>query len=146
MEPEPTFGWSYADVCLATQVLNTLIANLDEKDPLGKHRAKSDYLRYHLCPLFGLIQACLEEIEPNVEHPRRDSWILSLTIIRDSYYRFETKLDKQNSQTTTGFGPDIPIISGTWTWNELSGNIEAIQTEIGDALLDVEWLINLELR
>ena len=128
--------------------LNTLIANLDEKDTQGKHRAKSDYLRYHLCPLFGLIQACLEDIEADNEHPRRDSWITSLTIIRDSYYRFEAKLDKQNSHSTTHVdsGYEIPIISGTWTWNELLGNIDAIQREIGDALVDVEWLINLELR
>ncbi|RVX75157.1 hypothetical protein B0A52_01435 [Exophiala mesophila] len=66
----------------------------------------------------------------------------------DSYYRFEAKLDKQNSHSTTHVdsGYEIPIISGTWTWNELLGNIDAIQREIGDALVDVEWLINLELR
>lgn len=140
------FGWCFEGFSIALQNLHNLVAALDAKLPVGESSAGLDYLRYHLCPLLGLVQPCIEDIEPDFEHPRRESWNTSLVKLRENYSEFNAKLKMRNGFSVTESSDNNLTGYQEISWETLLEGVEELKNRLRDVLLDIEWLINLELR
>lgn len=143
----PDFGWLAADMVKAAMVICTLLKNLDtKKGTKRKHKESLGYLQDYLLPNIRLFEGYVKDIEGDPEHPHREQWNSSLSILKASWIKFDNYLRSRNGLLPEGVGHEFAMSVVPWIWDELSGKIDQIKKDVQDALDDIHTLILVEIK